>query len=261
MSRAGKTDKVRYGKTLKITGAVAGGIAGVPVRLERSLGGASFASVRQTKTRTGGAYTFKFKARRSASYRAVAQNGAATSGSRKVTVLAKVVGSARRHVLGTRAVRVKGRLMPRLRGRVIKLQLKKRSGWKTIDTTKTGNRGAFKATFRPRSHGSYRLRVKFAGDATAAAGRDYLRVVRVYKPGGASWYSGGTGACGSLGGMAVAHKTLPCGTKVTLRYRGRSVVATVKDRGPFIAGREWDLTPAVKSALGFGDVGTIWANK
>jgi rare lipoprotein A (peptidoglycan hydrolase) len=103
--------------------------------------------------------------------------------------------------------------------------------------------------------------VKFAGDANAAADRGYLRIVRVYKPGGASWYSGGTGACGSLGGMTVAHKTLPCGTKVTLRYRGRSVVARVMDRGPFIAGREWDLTPQVKSALGFGDVGTIWANK
>jgi hypothetical protein len=261
MARAGQTDKVKYGSTVRISGAVAQGSAGVPVHLERSLGGTQFAQVAQTTTQNGGSYGFKVKARRSAAYRAVAQNGTAASQSRKVTVLAKIAGRSQRNVLGTHPVRVKGTMLPRLRGRAIKLQQKTRRGWKTVDATRTGRGGRFKATFRPRSHGSYRLRVKFPGDANAAAARDYLRIVRVYKPGGASWYSGGSGACGSLAGMTVAHKTLPCGTKVTLRYRGRSVVARVMDRGPFIAGREWDLTPQVKNALGFGDVGTIWANK
>jgi rare lipoprotein A (peptidoglycan hydrolase) len=32
----------------------------------------------------------------------------------------------------------------------------------------------------------------------------------------------------------------------------------VVDRGPFVAGREFDLTAATKRRLGFGSVGTIW---
>jgi hypothetical protein len=53
------------------------------------------------------------------------------------------------------------------------------------------------------------------------------------------------------GGYVLAHKTLPCGTRVRLRYRGRYVTARVWDRGPFVAGREFDLDVAVQRALGF----------
>ena len=176
MARSGQTDKVKYGSTVRINGAVAQGSAGVPVHLERSLGGTKWGSVANTTTQNGGSYGFKIRARRSAAYRAVTQNGAAASQSRKVTVLAKVVGRAQRHVLGTHAVRVKGAMLPRMRGRTIALQQKTRRGWKTVDKTRTGRGGRFKATFHPRSHGSYRLRVKFPGDAAAAAARDNLRV-------------------------------------------------------------------------------------
>jgi rare lipoprotein A len=79
-----------------------------------------------------------------------------------------------------------------------------------------------------------------------------------------SWYGpgfyGGRTACGGTLGYAtlgVAHKTLPCGTKVTLRYRGRSVRVPVIDRGPYVGGREYDLTGATKRALGFGSTGTV----
>jgi len=50
--------------------------------------------------------------------------------------------------------------------------------------------------------------------------------------------------------MAVAHRSLPCGTRVLLRYRGRTVVATVRDRGPYVAGGVLDLGPAVCRSLG-----------
>jgi len=40
----------------------------------------------------------------------------------------------------------------------------------------------------------------------------------------------------------VAHKTLPCGTRIELRSHGRRVMVKVIDRGPFIAGRTFDLT-------------------
>ena len=57
--------------------------------------------------------------------------------------------------------------------------------------------------------------------------------------------------------LVVAHKTLPFGTKVAFLYRGRTCVATVMDRGPFVAGREWDFAPGVASALNFTGVGTV----
>jgi len=83
------------------------------------------------------------------------------------------------------------------------------------------------------------------------------------RPAGASWYGlyGEGLACGGRLGVnqiGVAHKTLPCGTKVTIYYRGRTIVAPVIDRGPFIAGREFDLTGAAARALRFDGVDTIW---
>ena len=67
-----------------------------------------------------------------------------------------------------------------------------------------------------------------------------------------SWYGpgfyGNKGACGLVPGgiqkdtVGVAHRTLPCGTKVTFRYNGRTVTTMVIDRGPYVAGRIWDMT-------------------
>jgi rare lipoprotein A (peptidoglycan hydrolase) len=67
-------------------------------------------------------------------------------------------------------------------------------------------------------------------------------------------------ACGGVLGRAelgVAHKTAPCGTLITFAYGGRSVTVPVIDRGPYIAGREWDLTGATAAALAFPGLGTI----
>jgi rare lipoprotein A (peptidoglycan hydrolase) len=44
---------------------------------------------------------------------------------------------------------------------------------------------------------------------------------------------------------------------VTLRYGTGTVTVPVVDRGPFIAGREFDLTAATKSALGCPDLCTL----
>lgn len=89
-----------------------------------------------------------------------------------------------------------------------------------------------------------------------------------HKCGGASEqlatvYGNGDGHLGkrvSCGGVldsrrpTVAHKTLPCGTKLTLSNprNGRSVVATVTDRGPYTIA-SLDLGPATYRALGTGD--------
>ncbi len=74
----------------------------------------------------------------------------------------------------------------------------------------------------------------------------------------ATWYGpglfGNKTACGKTltpGTFGVAHKTLPCGSKVVLRYQGRFVRTKVIDRGPFANGAEWDLTQATAEELHF----------
>ena len=57
--------------------------------------------------------------------------------------------------------------------------------------------------------------------------------------------------------LGVANKTLPCGTQVLFLYNGRAVKVPVIDRGPYIAGREWDLTGATAEALRFPGLGPI----
>ena len=80
----------------------------------------------------------------------------------------------------------------------------------------------------------------------------------------ASWYGPGfygrktaSGAVLTEGMMNVAHKTLAFGTRIEFRYGGRTCVAVVNDRGPFVAGRTFDLGPGTAKALGFSGVGTV----
>jgi rare lipoprotein A (peptidoglycan hydrolase) len=67
-------------------------------------------------------------------------------------------------------------------------------------------------------------------------------------------------ACGGIlhpWTLGVANKTLPCGTKVLFQYGSRAIEVQVIDRGPYIAGREWDLTAATAVALHFPGLGPI----
>jgi rare lipoprotein A len=83
----------------------------------------------------------------------------------------------------------------------------------------------------------------------------------VYKP--ATWYGPGfwgkQTACGTTltpTTLGVAHRKLPCGTQVTFSNAGRSVTATVIDRGPFHKGYTWDLTKKTAKRIGFLEVGS-----
>ena len=76
-----------------------------------------------------------------------------------------------------------------------------------------------------------------------------------YGPG----FFGNTTACGqklTKKMVGVAHKKLPCGTRVVFAYKGRWARARVIDRGPFIAGRTWDLTQKLAKRLGTISAGT-----
>lgn len=70
-------------------------------------------------------------------------------------------------------------------------------------------------------------------------------------------------ACGTLltrTTVGVAHRTLPCGTRLEVQYGGRRAVVAVIDRGPFTIGITWDLTAAAARLLRFpgrGQVSTV----
>jgi rare lipoprotein A len=57
--------------------------------------------------------------------------------------------------------------------------------------------------------------------------------------------------------MACAHKTLPLGTRLIVRYGENYAEVRVNDRGPFIKGRELDLTPGVAKSLHFPGLGRV----
>ncbi|MCW2972319.1 MAG: hypothetical protein JWN72_592 [Thermoleophilia bacterium] len=82
----------------------------------------------------------------------------------------------------------------------------------------------------------------------------------------ATWYGPGFfghgTACGGIlrpTTWGIAHRTLPCGTLVTLTNGRRSVTVPVIDRGPY-SGATVDLTSRTKTYLGFTS-GTIRMSK
>jgi rare lipoprotein A len=58
-------------------------------------------------------------------------------------------------------------------------------------------------------------------------------------------------------GMTVAHRSLPLGTRLLVSYGGSAAEVVVNDRGPFVHGRDIDLTRGVARALHFSGVGKI----
>jgi len=92
-----------------------------------------------------------------------------------------------------------------------------------------------------------------------ASASDYRRV-------SATWYGPGffghRTACGGRlthRTLGVAHKRLPCGTMVSLRYHGRTVVVPVIDRGPYSHGIDFDLTYATARKLGMSQTSRLRA--
>jgi peptidoglycan lytic transglycosylase len=268
MAGAGSNERVSYGESVDVTGQVPQGKAGQDVHLEHAPAGEGWRTVKSTSTSSGGSYRFDVKAERSGAYRAVAA-GSGTSAEKRVTVVARLSGRGSRYVKRGSSVRVKGALRPGLRGRRVALQLRSGKRWKTVDRARTGRGGRFRAAFRPSKVGSFRLRVRFGGDSrNAAVSRTLRGKTYVLRPGHASWYGPGLygnklGCGGTLtpSTVGVANKSLPCGTKVLFRYKGRTATIPVVDRGPYVGGRDWDLTAGAKRKLGFGSTGTVWTSK
>jgi rare lipoprotein A len=174
----------------------------------------------------------------------------------------------RHHVIAGRRVVVTGVLHPRGAGRWVQLRVRGARGWRVVDRDETGPRGSFRLRWRTSGPGSAALRVVFNGGSRLTGADRGAGHAHVYRRAVASWYGPGfygshLGCGGRLGygTVGVAHKTLPCGSKLTLRYRGRSVRVRVIDRGPYIPGREFDLTRATKERLHFGSTGVVLSTR
>jgi rare lipoprotein A len=168
-------------------------------------------------------------------------------------------------VLKGNGLAVRGKVRPSGRHRV-KVVFRGPDGGARSLTTKAN--GTFALRWLPVQPGSYAVRVYGVHDRRTTGSRSPARKLTTYRLAGASYYGrglyGNGVACGGTlmpGTMGVANKTLPCGTKVKLRYHGRSVTVPVIDRGPYVAGRDYDLTEAVKRKLGFPGVGTVLASR
>jgi hypothetical protein len=168
-------------------------------------------------------------------------------------------------VLAGNGLAVHGKVRPSGRQRV-KVVLRGPDGGVRGVTTRAN--GTFSLRWAPKWIGSYAVRAYGIHDRRVRGSHSAKRKLTSYRLAGASYYGpglyGNGVACGGTlmpGTMGVANKTLPCGTKVKLRYHGRSVTVPVIDRGPYVAGRDYDLTEAVKVKLGFPGVGTVMASR
>ena len=181
------------------------------------------------------------------------------------TATASKVGVSDRHLnvrAGSRAV-VRGVIRPA--GSTVALQVRRHGRWATLDRDRTDANGRYVLRNRMRSPMSARARVRVS---RGPAGKHGLGRLNVYRYALASWYGPGLygnrlGCGGRLGTsqLGVAHKSLPCGTRVTLRHHGRVVRVPVIARGPYAGAREYDLTAATARRLKCEGHGSILSTR
>ncbi len=172
---------------------------------------------------------------------------------------------SRHSVLSSESLVVHGRVRP---GGAHRVKLVFGGGGSETVGVTTKRNGAFALRWRPDGIGSYKVRAFGIHDRHTTGSASASRRLTAFHQAEASYYGpglyGGALACGGTlqpGTLGVANKTLPCGAKVKLRYQGRTITVPVVDRGPYVAGRDFDLTTATKEKLGFPDLGTLLSSK
>lgn len=179
----------------------------------------------------------------------------ATGGVTLVTAPGALVGGS---------LRVRGSAPRRFRGRTIQVQVAAAGArWTTVARATAARNGAYSTRWRSQRSGRFAVRAVVASVGRSAAASSGVARVTFYPGSLATWY-GPTGtrrettACGvtlTRSTLGVAHRTLPCGTRVELYYAGRTITVPVIDRGPYANGASWDLTVATSDALGFTAAG------
>lgn len=276
--------RVRFDQPVVVHGRLEAVTAGHRIAVQQKASrGRSWRVLETTVVRPDGSYRTTVRLRRSGPLRvvpiavrdetglvaggAVAAASERPSAPRRIAVAARIVTSHRdRDVTAGTSFRVAGTVLPRTRGRRVVVEIGGQGHWQPLARARTRANGHFSARVTAQSLGSSRLRVRFTGDRRNVAARAGAGTLQAFRPTLASWYAlyGNRTACGQTLGydtLGVAHKTLPCGTLVTLRYNGREVTVPVIDRGPFVGGREWDLTGATARTLGFSGAGVVWSTR
>ena len=193
-----------------------------------------------------------------------------------------VVRDRKLQAIAGHRVTLRGRLLPAVAGRPVRLLGWEGHRWHVL--ARTRHDGRFTFHYRMRRVGVRHLRVfapAYRVPTATRTGKDkpdvstgplpseQIVAYRASSKAGevigfertvASWYDdAGNTACGFHAYYGVANKTLPCGSKVTFSYGGRTITATVDDRGPFVYGRDFDLNQNCSAALGMYGVASMLA--
>jgi rare lipoprotein A len=270
--------RVKFGRAVTVTGTAPD--AGKRILVQTvARGDSSWRSLGATTVGSAGTFRARVTPRRSGTLRAVevapatrvpasravAAAPATPAPTAQPTVTVGASFTPARHPAAVRSgdpVHIGGKLLPASSGRRVRLEGRGDHGWHTLSAGWTGARGGYRLSVAPDAADGQKLRVVFAGDSGNARAARPAGSLHVLHPELASWYEdAGNTACGFHAGLGVANRTLPCGTKVTLGYGGRTVTAVVDDRGPYAGGRTWDLNQNTASALGFAGVGTVWSSR
>jgi rare lipoprotein A len=229
----------------------------------RGIGAENWHDAGHTKVGRRGKFSERVGVSRSGRFRAVSSTGQATEATKvriKSETRARV--STKNADVGEK-VHVKGHVAPGEKGRKVAVRV----GGRTLHT-RTGASGRFRVAWKADDAGDYTVRAKAEGDKIAAGSGDKAGRVQVFRGAVASYYGPGfyghQTACGGTlqpDTIGVANKTMPCGTKLTLRYKGKEVDVKVIDRGPYSGDREFDLTEATKNKLGFPSTGVVGVSK
>lgn len=147
-------------------------------------------------------------------------------------------------------------------GASVAVQLRARRGaWHTVTSAVADAGGGFRATWASSVAGRFAARAIVTGRAVAAsAAPPVTAIATVFRRATATWYDlhGRTGACGvriTRATLGVAHRSLPCGSRVDVTYAGRTISVPVIDRGPYARGVSYDLTLAAADVLGMTAAG------
>jgi hypothetical protein len=258
--------EVQYQGTAVVTGHFENGTGNEEITLQKDRGG----EWRDLATRSvdqNNRVSFSLEdLSKTADYRLswTAGDGSETpsDGRARIRVAARVILNVSSHdVMSGKDVRLKGHVLPAVSGREVLLQQRIEGAWRSIGR-ETVSDGSFSHQLRVESKGYRPLRAVFDGDNANSEGNDD-DFVKVYGRSPATWYGPGfwgeKTACGERlqrGTLGVAHRTLPCGTKVSLLYRGRTITVPVIDRGPY-GNADWDLTQETAERLRFRETSTI----
>ncbi|HEV2820835.1 MAG TPA: septal ring lytic transglycosylase RlpA family protein [Solirubrobacteraceae bacterium] len=280
----GRDDRLRYGEPIDMRGRAAGRAPGTPVSLlyrgntredwialdvdELDEDG-RFGLEGDNRRRSGEARVAIGRQTARAAVNGEGLTPELTSEAAEITIASQLrVDEADEdtRVRAGRTARVTGTLLPGFAGRKVILERRDANGWRTLDRATTREGGRFTLSHLQQRSEAFEVRVRFEEDEINTGWHDEPGRMAFLSRDGASWYGPGfygrRTACGqTLTGdiKGVAHKTLPCGTKVVFKRGDRTVTARVIDRGPYVAGRQWDLAPAVKRALGYSGDGRVWA--